>query len=245
MDSMILDTHEAVQNIFAIEGPMNRDNKMNTTEISPRVLPQNQIAGIAGVILAGGKSSRMGRNKALLEVKGERMIESVYQIISELFREVLLITNTPEIYDFIPCRKIGDIYPGMGPLAGIHAALSLCLAERAFVVACDMPELNPAVIRELCKVKESVDVVIPESPRGLEPLHSVYAKSSLPKIEEMLLSGNSRILSFLDIADVKVVSQCKIASLDHDYTSFRNVNTPEDYRQLGKLGLCSGVSRAV
>ncbi|HEY4745534.1 MAG TPA: formate dehydrogenase accessory sulfurtransferase FdhD, partial [Desulfuromonadaceae bacterium] len=128
-----------------------------------------RISGIAGVILAGGESRRMGRNKAMLTVGGERMIESAYRCLAELFDEVLLVTNTPEVYDFIPCRKINDIYPGMGPLAGIHAALSACNAERAFVTGCDMPSLNAALIRELCAMPDDLDVVIPETPGGLEP----------------------------------------------------------------------------
>lgn len=196
-----------------------------------RMHVQTRFSDVAGVILAGGESSRMGRNKALLEVNGERMIEGAYRRMAELFDEVLLVTNSPEIYDFIPCRKIGDIYPGMGPLGGIHAALTSCSAERAFVIACDMPGLNPQLIRELSKMQGG-DVVIPETPGGLEPLHAVYAKSCLPKMETMLQAGERRILSFFDLAQVRLVPRGKIAALDPDYASFRNINTPEDYQRL-------------
>jgi molybdopterin-guanine dinucleotide biosynthesis protein A len=210
---------------------MHRYDKVITTEIPPEASPQSLITDVAGVILAGGKSSRMGRNKALLEINGERMIETAYRLIAEIFTEVLLVTNTPEIYDFIHCRKIADIYPAMGPLAGIHAALSHCSAERAFVTACDMPDLNPALIRELCSISGAADVVVPESPGGLEPLHAVYSKSCLPKMDEMLRDGKSRILSFLDLVQVRLVPRDKVAFLDSAYASFRNINTPEDYRQ--------------
>jgi FdhD protein len=193
---------------------------------------QTRFADVAGVILAGGESRRMGRNKALLEVNGERMIETAYRRMAELFDEVLLVTNTPESYDFIPCRKIADIHPGMGPLAGIHAALTNSTAERAFVTACDMPGLNPRLIRELCSIQGGGDVVIPETPGGLEPLHAVYAKSCLPKMEKMLLAGERRILSFFDLAQVRLVPRGRIAALDPDYASFRNINTQEDYRLL-------------
>ncbi|NTV50061.1 MAG: formate dehydrogenase accessory sulfurtransferase FdhD [Geobacteraceae bacterium] len=195
---------------------------------------QTRFTDVAGVILAGGESSRMGRNKALLEVNGERMIETAYRRMAELFDEVLLVTNTPEIYDFIPCRKIADIYPGMGPLGGIHAALTNAVAERAFITACDMPGLNPMLIRELCSIQGGVDVVIPETPGGLEPLHAVYAKSCLPKMEMMLQAGERRILSFFDLAQVRLVPRGRIAALDPDYASFRNINTQEDYRLLAK-----------
>jgi len=190
------------------------------------------IQGIAGVILAGGESLRMGRNKAMLAVSGERIIESVYRCLSGLFEELLLVTNTPEIYDFIPCRKVGDIYPGMGPLAGIHAALSNCCADRAFVTGCDMPSLNASVIRELCSMPDDLDVVIPETRGGLEPLHSIYSKRCLPKMREILERGELRILSFFDTADIRLVPRSRVAALDPGFSSFRNINTPEDYQEL-------------
>ena len=197
---------------------------------------QARIAGVAGVILAGGESRRMGRNKALLQVDGRRMVEIAYRCLSELFTEVLLVTNTPEAYDFIPCRTIGDIYPAMGPLGGIHAALSACSAERIFVVGCDMPTLNPLLIRELCTMPGGVDVIIPETPGGLEPLHAVYSKGCLPKMETMLQGGERRILSFFDRAQVRLVPRGRIIQLDPEFNSFRNVNTPEDYQQVGSTG---------
>lgn len=191
---------------------------------------QTRISDSAGIILAGGESNRMGRNKALLEVNGEPMIMTAYRRMNEIFDEVLLVTNTPDIYSFIPCRTIADIYPGIGPLAGIHAALSACTSARAFVTACDMPGLNPHLIRELCGMPRGVDVVIPETPGGLEPLHAVYDKSCLPKMEEMLRAGERRILSFFELAQIRLVPRGRIAALDPGYISFRNINTPEDYR---------------
>ncbi|HIJ95685.1 MAG TPA: formate dehydrogenase accessory sulfurtransferase FdhD [Desulfuromonadales bacterium] len=185
---------------------------------------------ITGVILAGGESRRMGSNKALLTINGERMVESAYRRMAGLFDEILLITNTPERYDFIPCRKVGDLYPGMGPLAGIHAALTSCATERVFVIACDMPNLKPQVVRMLCSLPG--DVVVAGTPGGLEPLHAVYSKSCLPLMEVMLKAGERSILTLLDRADINLIPQARIAELDPDFSSFRNINTPEEYRQL-------------
>lgn len=191
-----------------------------------------RFSDVAGVILAGGESRRMGKNKALLEVNGEAMVERAFRRMSELFDEVLLVTNTPENYEFIPCRKIADIYAGCGPLGGIHAALSACVTARVFVVACDMPALNRELIRELCTIDRNGDVVIPETPGGLEPLHAVYARSCLPKMETMLQAGERRIRSFFDLAQVRQVPRDRVALLDPEFTSFHNINTPEDYRRL-------------
>jgi molybdopterin-guanine dinucleotide biosynthesis protein A len=95
-----------------------------------------------------------------------------------------------------------------------------------------MPGLNPSLIRELSSMPGGVDVVIPETPGGLEPLHAVYSKSCLPKMEKMLQGGERRILSFFDLAQVRLVPRGKVATLDPDYASFRNVNTPEDFQEV-------------
>lgn len=197
-----------------------------------RLTAPPRFSDVAGVILAGGESSRMGENKALLEINGTRIIETAYRLMSDLFDEVLLVTNSPESYKFIPCRKIADIYSGMGPLAGIHAALSACTAHRAFVIACDMPGLNPQLIRELSGMPGGADVIVPETPGGLEPLHALYDKSCLPGMAKMLREGERSILSFFDLARIRRVPREQIAALDPDFSSFRNINTPEEYRLL-------------
>ncbi len=206
---------------------------------------QRHIAGVTAVILAGGASSRMGQNKALMEINGVAMIEIVYRSVAELFEDVLLVTNFPEQYDFIPCRKIVDIYPAMGPLGGIHAALSHCSTDRAFVVACDMPELDRPLIRELCTIRCNADVVIPETPGGLEPLHGVYGKSCLPKMEKMLRRGERRVLSFLESAEARLVPRGRIARTNPDFSSFLNINTPEDFQRVAHHPLPQAPERTV
>jgi FdhD protein len=105
------------------------------------------IAGVTGVILAGGASSRMGSNKALLPYRGGVFVEAIFRQLRRLFPEVLLVTNSPEQYQFLPCRKVPDIFPGHGALAGIHAGLHHSSTDAIFVVACDMPYLNTALVR--------------------------------------------------------------------------------------------------
>ena len=99
------------------------------------------------MILAGGSSTRMKSNKALLPYSGELFIERIYRQLSEVFPEVILVTNAPEQYRFLPCRMVPDEFPGMGSLAGIHAGLKQSRTEHIFVVACDMPYLNSDLIR--------------------------------------------------------------------------------------------------
>ena len=189
----------------------------------------NRVPGVTAVILAGGQSSRMGSNKALLPYKGGRFIEAIHRQLAEIFDEVLLVTNTPEQYAFLPCRKVGDLFPGMGALAGIHSGLSHSSNPRVLVVACDMPYLDSGLLRHLAEQSDEGSVLIPESPAGLEPLHSVYGRGVLAAVETTLLSGERRIISFFERANVRKVNLEQVARYSPDYSTFANINTPQDY----------------
>lgn len=193
---------------------------------------KQRISDVTGVILAGGQSLRMGSNKALLPYKGGRFIESIYRKLSEIFSEVLLVTNNPEHYDFLNCRKVPDIHPGMGVLAGIHAGLHHSSSPAIFAVACDMPYLVEELIRHMAGRADAGGVLIPESPGGLEPLHAVYGKGCLAAIEATLLSGQRRIVSFFDRTNVSRMNMEQVACFDPAFVSFLNINTPNDYYDL-------------
>lgn len=188
-----------------------------------------RIPGVTGVILAGGASSRMGSNKALLPYQGGRFIEAIYRKMSALFDEVILVTNSPDQYGFLPCRKVTDLVPGMGPLAGIHSGLCHSSNPRIFVTACDMPYLQDGLVRHLAAGPWESDVVLPESDRGVEPLHAVYGKGALEAIEDALHGGKRRIVSFFPQVRVQDVSPEEVARFDSSFQSFRNINTPEEY----------------
>ncbi|RQW85475.1 MAG: formate dehydrogenase accessory sulfurtransferase FdhD [Geobacter sp.] len=194
-----------------------------------RVAPGSLTSGVTAVILAGGKSTRMKSNKALLPCSGELFIERIFRQLSELFPEVILVTNTPEFYRFLPCRMIPDEFPGLGSLAGIHAGLNHSSTEHIFVVACDMPYLNSELIRQMVSKSQGFDVVIPESDSGFEPLHAIYAKSCLPAMEEALKNGTRKIVNCFDWSKVSVLSKEEISAVDPEFLSFRNINTPEEY----------------
>jgi molybdopterin-guanine dinucleotide biosynthesis protein A len=190
------------------------------------------FSGVSGVILAGGKSSRMGSNKALLPYRGGRFIEAIYRQLSSLFEEVLVVTNSPEQYAFLGCRMVSDLYHDMGALAGLHAGLTYSRTPHIFAVACDMPYLNDVVIRTLVVRCHQSDVIIPEGENGLEPLHAVYCRSCLPAMETALQSGKRRLISFFPEVQVMVVPGDTIRFVDPDLDSFRNINTPADYFDL-------------
>jgi len=198
--------------------------------------PESRIRGITGVILAGGASRRMGSNKALLPFQGGRFIESVHRCLSEVFEETLVVTNTPDAYDFLCCRKVPDLLAGMGVLSGIHSALCHSETPSVFVTACDMPHLHPELIRHLALESGGWDVLLPEGDKGVEPLHAVFRKTCIPLIEDALRAGERRIVSFFDKVRIRVVGREEVARFDPGFRSFRNINTPEDYYRFRDTG---------
>lgn len=186
------------------------------------------IPDTTGVILAGGESRRMGSDKSLLPLDGERFIERTYQLMAGLFDEVLIVTNSPDLYSDIPCRKVPDLYRGKGALAGIHAGLHYASQPQIFVVACDMPFLQAELIRHLCQENRD-DVLIPRTHDGLEPLHACYSKACLPAMEAVLNNDGRRIVDFFPQVRVAELPAITWQSYDPEGLSFRNINTPQDY----------------
>ncbi len=204
--------------------------------------PGEKIPGVTGVILSGGESRRMGSDKSLLPIHGARFIDHVYVQLAALFDEVIIVTNSPEFYREIPCRKVPDIHPFKGALTGIHSGLRHASQKKVFVAACDMPFLSTETIRRLCLEKEKGDVVIPCSGHGVEPLHALYDKCCLPAIEETLDAGKKRIVSFFPQVRVHEVTEEIFKDCDPEGHSFRNINTPQEYFALRKQGTEEEVS---
>jgi len=197
--------------------------------VAPRA---GKVPGITGVILAGGGSRRMKSDKSLLPLYGARFIDHIYRVMHDLFEEVLIVSNSPELYADIDCRVVPDIYCAKGSLAGIHAGLVHARHERIFVVGCDMPFINPQVVRAICTGDRPEDVVIPLLPGGHEPLHALYARSCITAIEEQLRAGRKRIVSFFPRVTVRELVAEHWQESDPEGLSFRNINTPEEYFQL-------------
>jgi molybdopterin-guanine dinucleotide biosynthesis protein A len=181
-----------------------------------------------GIILAGGKNLRMGQNKAFLEVRGERIIDRIKRIFVDLFDEVLLVTNSPGEYLDLNLRTTTDLYREKGSLGGIFTGLSHASFSHAFVAACDMPFLNPALISHLVGLSPGYDIVIPRTEDGLQPLHAVYSRKCLPFMEDLLREGNLKILDFFHRVKKREVPSEEILLLDPQLASFLNLNTPED-----------------
>jgi FdhD protein len=201
---------------------------------------EKKIEGVSAAILAGGASSRMGTNKALLNVDGKPIITRSYQILARLFHEVTIVTNTPEDYAFLPCRKVPDIHPGLGSIAGLHSALVNSSCGRVFLAACDMPFLNGDVIRLLCSIEGEYNAIAPDCTGGLEPLHTIYAKSALDTVNHAIEAGEKRLYVLLEQMVTRRVNADELVGIPNAARSFLNVNTPGEYVDIsaGQLPVC-------
>lgn len=191
-------------------------------------------ADVTGIILAGGKSSRMGKNKALLDIGGERIIDKAVSLFKSLFKEVILVTNTPEEYAGLDVKVVPDIFPGKGSLGGIYTGLAYASCDYSFIVSCDMPFLKRELIEFLIELKGDFDVVVPRLRTGHEPLHAVYSKECLKPIEILIKKDDLRIIGFYPKVRVKEVSEDEIAPFISEPSPFININTPEDYMAVFK-----------
>ena len=187
---------------------------------------------ITGIILAGGKNLRMGRNKAFLEIDGRRIIDRTKDLFLEVFDEVLLVTNSPLDYLALDLRLVSDLIPDKGSLGGIYTGLFHASHPHAFVAACDMPFLNRRLIGHLAQLAPKFDIVIPKTNDGLQPLHAVYSQSCLPFMEDLLRRDNLKIIDFFPRVNVREVRADEILPYDPELKTFLNVNTPEDLQKI-------------
>jgi len=187
--------------------------------------------GMTGIILSGGKSSRMGLNKAFLEINGERLIDRTLRQFKELFSEVILVTNEPLLYLDQDVTLITDIYKRKGPLGGLYAGLFYSSFDYAFLCPCDMPYLNTKFIRYMMERVAGYDIVIPETPEGYHPLHAIYSRRCLPTIKSLLMRDRLKMIGCFKGMRVLFIPEPVIRSYDPEGRMFMNINTQQDLQQ--------------
>jgi molybdopterin-guanine dinucleotide biosynthesis protein A len=191
---------------------------------------------ISVAVLAGGKSSRMGRDKAFLEIGGQTVIERVIEAVTPLTDDIFINTNSPTAYERFGLRLVPDIFPGKAALGGIYSAIHAAKNKNVLVVACDMPLLNIELLRYLISQIDHHDVVVPLiDPPQPETMHAIYSKSCLPAIEPKLRANRLRIVGFFDDVSVNYVGREQVLAFDPDLHSFVNMNTPADWTRVKQL----------
>jgi molybdopterin-guanine dinucleotide biosynthesis protein A len=195
------------------------------------------LYSISGIILSGGLSKRFsGTNKAFMQVGGRHILDRIYTVFSELFEEIILVTNNPAKYLEWDLKIVTDIYPYRSSLTGIHAGLFYSTKPYSFITACDTPFLKKELIEVLlCAVEPKTDIVIPESSSGLEPLCAVYSKRCQKPIQNQLEKQEFKIDKFFNMVRVKKISDKELRLKDPELTSFFNVNTPSSLKKAEEI----------
>ena len=205
---------------------------------------------VSGIVVAGGASRRMGRDKAFIDFDGVPLIARVLERVRPLCTDVTIVANDKEAYAQFGVAVIGDVYPGKGSLGGTFSGLRAASEQYVLAVACDMPFLNTELLKYLISLAPQSDVVIPraadliskttrpETRRktqrllakqvDLQPMHAVYAKTCLPAMQARLRDGDLRLIGFHDDVRVHVVEPAEVERFDPQHLSFFNANTPED-----------------
>jgi len=204
--------------------------------MNTEVGPASRSAASA-VVLAGGKSSRLGADKALLLLDGEPLIARTVQQLCALSDDLIIVTNSPERFEplGLAARLVADERPGEGSLMGIYSGLKAARHPHALVVACDMPFLNAPLLDYMLSIMPTCDVVVPRVAGMLEPLHAVYGRSCLPWMARLLDEGERKIIAFFPYVKVRYVEEDEISRFDPLHLSFVNINTPQDWEQVQEL----------
>jgi molybdopterin-guanine dinucleotide biosynthesis protein A len=187
---------------------------------------------ITGIILVGGKSRRMGRDKAFLKVEGVPIFERVLAVFKESFRQIALIGDREERFAAYGLPVLPDIYPGSS-LGGLYTGLCHATTQYVFVASCDLPYPNAQVLRYLCSLREGFDAVVLSTAEGYEPLFALYSKQCLGPMKALLDSGDFCAYAYYPQISVRYVPYAELAHLDPDGKAFLNVNTPEEFAKTG------------
>jgi molybdopterin-guanine dinucleotide biosynthesis protein A len=185
---------------------------------------------MTGIVLAGGQSRRMGRDKALLEVGGVPMIRRVVETLRSVCVDVLIVTKTPETYADLDVRVVADAYPQQAPLAGLCTGLGLAATPWVFAAACDLPMLSAAAVRRLAALAPGYDAVVPRLRGRWHPLHAVYATAVRAEFERRLRAGTLALVDALRGLRVCAVGARLLEEVDPGLCTLRNINTEADYR---------------
>jgi molybdopterin-guanine dinucleotide biosynthesis protein A len=198
---------------------------------SPSVAPALSV-----VILAGGKSRRLGKDKSQLVLGRQTLLARSITAMATLTDDVIVAAGKPaHLGKLGPARVVGDVIVGCGALSGLHAGLQAARHDYALVVACDMPFLNLRLLRYMAIIAPGYDAVVPLWRNEAEPLHAIYARTCLPAIESFLQRGGGRIVEFYSQVNVRYLEPDEIALFDPQGVSFLNVNTPQDWERAKAL----------
>lgn len=197
-----------------------------------------KINSVTGILVAGGKSRRMGQDKRFMKLGGRTLLDLVLRGLEASFEEVMVVLAepVPEL-PVSPHKVIYDAIPNAGSFGGLYTGLRHATTSRSFVIACDMPFLNPEFIHHLVDLEQTADVVMARLSTGLQPMHAVYSQRCLPIMEEMAGNNDLKIqnLAYRSSLKVRFVEEPEIAEYDPRFLSFQNINTRAEFDRAESL----------
>ena len=193
---------------------------------------------VTSIVLAGGRSLRLGRSKALEVINGKGLIERVIERLRPISERVLIVTSQEQadLLGIPGAEVLTDVYPGAGPLGGIYTGLLASESSHSIAVACDMPFLNTGLLRHMVELCRGFDAVVPRWENGvIETLHTVYSKSCLEIMKMRLENKQLRITSFLNEVRVRYIEEAECRRFDPELLTFLNINQQSDLEKAIKL----------
>lgn len=188
---------------------------------------------IVGVILAGGKSSRMGKDKALLDLNGKSFIQHIAEELQKVFTKVIIVSDHSKPYKFLDLPMYEDIFKGCGPLAGIHSAFIHSNSDRIFVVSTDMPLINTSTIQHLLDCSSIGDVIIYSIRNTIQPLFGIYNRNCFSLLENHLIRKQYSVVKFIQSIHSNIIPGSSVLRFDISQVLI-NINTTEDYNSIDR-----------
>jgi molybdenum cofactor guanylyltransferase len=201
---------------------------LGSCAVSDRAPPTVWPAMVTLAIQAGGRSSRMGRDKGLVELAGKPLIRHILDRLAPLAGDLLITTNDPAAYSAFGARTAADERPGAGALDGLWTALEAAEGDPVLVVACDMPFASRRLAAHLLALSAGAEAVVPRPGGEFEPLFAAYRRSCAVAIRRALDTGQRRVISFFPDVRLRLVEADEVERIDPDPWSFFNVNTPDE-----------------
>jgi len=188
------------------------------------------------VILAGGKSTRMGFDKQFLEVNESRLIENLICELRKEFQDIIIVTNKPEEYKNSKCRIFSDEIKEIGPLSGIHVGLKNSKSKYTYFIACDMPNISLNYINHMKNeiIKEKADACVSKKEGNIEPFNSFYSINILDKVEELIKNNRRSMLALINNIKTLVIDENTLEKYNKLFDMFINLNTREDLQMFEK-----------
>lgn len=188
------------------------------------------------VILAGGKSTRMGFDKQFLEINERRLMKNLIFELGKEFQDIIIVTNKPEEYKNSPCRIFSDEIKEIGPLSGIHVGLKNSRSQYTYFIACDMPNINMDYIWHMKNeiIKSKAEACVSKKEGNIEPFNSFYSIDILDKVEELIKNNIRSMLALINSIKILVIDENTLKKYNKLFDMFVNLNTREDLQMFEK-----------